>query len=234
MPSEIRNESRARGFCRTGNPSPALVWRRLRRVASLWSAVAMWFPPLRSPPRVARRMLRPALHSAYRESHRLQPSLVRLSLRVRSLVPTRPRSLTGILVAYGCHRHLFRRLRHLGGYLLSGIAQQMGNRGNWLRLPYLGAARHLSGTGHVARWILATAPSGMQHAHDALAMSIDAQRCPSTIAERFRCYVHDGPKRSAPNTSLKLTRRAALSGMLESPAGRAYSPGSLARFRRAA
>jgi hypothetical protein len=37
-----------------------------------------------------------------------------------------------------------------------------------------------------------------------------------------------------PNNSLKLTLRAALSGMLESPARLAYSDGCAARFRRAA
>ncbi len=37
-----------------------------------------------------------------------------------------------------------------------------------------------------------------------------------------------------PNNSLKLTRRAGPSGMLESPAGLAYSDGQLGRIRRAA
>jgi hypothetical protein len=37
-----------------------------------------------------------------------------------------------------------------------------------------------------------------------------------------------------PNNSLKLTRRAALSGRLVSPADQAYSGGVAARFRRAA
>jgi hypothetical protein len=37
-----------------------------------------------------------------------------------------------------------------------------------------------------------------------------------------------------PNNSLKLTRRAAPPGMLESPASLAWSDGGYARFRRAA
>ena len=37
-----------------------------------------------------------------------------------------------------------------------------------------------------------------------------------------------------PNNSLKLTRRAALSGVLVLPAGKAHNPGVSARFRRAA
>ena len=37
-----------------------------------------------------------------------------------------------------------------------------------------------------------------------------------------------------PNNSLKLTRRAALSGRLALPAGEAQNPGEPARFRRAA
>ena len=39
---------------------------------------------------------------------------------------------------------------------------------------------------------------------------------------------------SPPNNSLKLTRRAAFSGMLVLPAGEAHNPGGSARFRRAA
>jgi hypothetical protein len=37
-----------------------------------------------------------------------------------------------------------------------------------------------------------------------------------------------------PNTSLKLTRRAALSGWLALPAGKTRNPSEFARFRRAA
>jgi len=61
-------------------------------------------------------------------------------------------------------------------------------------------------------------------------MKVSERLIPCQTPDRLVNDAHAAP----PNNSLKLTRRAALSGPLALPAGGAHNQGEVARFRRAA